>query len=152
MLITGVICTYNRRELLENQIRAIEAMTLSDSEDFEVIYVDNNSSDGTAEELARLCEDRPRFRFFEETEQGSSAARNRGAQEALGEYIWYLDDDSLTERTALQAYMTALPVWEPDIATGEITPRADTRIPWWFDIKAKQFDAYLARANFGGET
>jgi glycosyltransferase involved in cell wall biosynthesis len=127
-------------------------MTSSDSDDFEVVYVDNNSSDGTRDELARLCEGRPQFRFFKEERQGSSFARNRGTQEARGEYVWYMDDDSLPEKPALQAYLAALPQWKPDVATGDIVPKANTPIPWWFDIEAKQFNAYLARTNFVGAT
>lgn len=152
MLLTAVIITYNRKTLLETQIRAIDAMELADSEDFEVVYVDNNSKDGTGEELARLCAGRSRFRVFREEQQGSSHARNRGALEARGEYVWYIDDDSLPRPMALRAYLEKLPEWRPEIATGPIIPKADRPTPWWFDIEAKELSAYLARCDFGNET
>jgi glycosyltransferase involved in cell wall biosynthesis len=118
----------------------------------EVVYVDNNSTDGTREELARLLADRPRFRAFREEQQGSSFARNRGAEEARGRWVWYLDDDSLPRPQALQAYLKALPVFDSQLATGPIIPIANTPVPWWFDINAKQLSNYLARCDFGSET
>ncbi len=152
MLITAVVCTYNRKELLEKQVATIAAMDDADSDAFEVVYVDNNSTDGTREEFARVCAGRPQFRYVLEGQQGSSFARNRGAQEARGEYVWFLDDDSLPDKGALRAYLAALPQWMPEVATGPIIPRAETPVPWWFDLEARQLSAYLARTDYGVET
>ncbi len=69
-----------------------------------------------------------------------------------GEYVWFLDDDSLPGAGALRAYLSALPQWMPEVATGPIVPVADTPVPWWFDLEARQFSAYLARTDYGGDT
>ncbi len=117
MLLSAVICTYNRRYLLEDQISAIEAMPGWHSGDFEVIYVDNNSKDGTYEALLKMCESRPQIRVVQETQQGSSAARDRGAREAHGEFVWFMDDDSVPHPSTLRVYLEALPrlnpKWQP---------------------------------------
>ena len=152
MLLSAVICTYNRRYLLEDQIKAIEAMPGWDSGDFEVIYVDNNSKDGTYEALLKLCESRPQIRVVRETHQGSSAARDRGAREALGEFVWFMDDDSIPLPSTLRVYLEALPKFNPEVATGPIIPLSALPTPWWLDIHARAFRVYLAHANYGNET
>lgn len=151
-LISAVVCTYNRKYLLKDQFASLYAMAVSHPDEFEVVYVDNNSRDGTFEELTRLCEECANIRVVREERQGLSYARNRGADESRGAYLWYLDDDSLPEPGVLEAYLHALPQFDPEVATGPITPVANFSLPRWLDLNAKQFAAYLASSNFGNET
>jgi glycosyltransferase involved in cell wall biosynthesis len=87
-----VICTYNRDELLADTLKTLCEQTIKKS-DYEVIVVDNNSQDSTANLTKTFCRNYSNIAYFLETQQGLSHARNRGWQEAKGLYVAYVDDD-----------------------------------------------------------
>jgi glucosyl-dolichyl phosphate glucuronosyltransferase len=91
-LISVVICTYNRVDTLVDALKTICNQTL-DTSNYEIIVVDNNSSDNTAHVAKDFCERFSTVRYCLESKQGLSHARNRGWQEAKGEYVAYIDDD-----------------------------------------------------------
>ena len=87
--VTVVITTYNRAGLLTRAIESVLAQTYTD---YEIIIVDDCSSDNTQEVIAGL--DDPRIRSFRhERNRGLSAARNTAIFNARGEYVALLDDD-----------------------------------------------------------
>ncbi len=92
-LITVAVCTYNRAELLDGCLASLAAQT-ADPALFEVILVDNNSADATAEIAAGFTGRHAHFRYVKEAKQGLSNARNRGWQESRGSYVAYMDDDA----------------------------------------------------------
>lgn len=85
-----ILPTYNRACALQ---RALAALLRQDApgDAYEVIAVDNNSSDGTAAFLASLAD--PRVRAIREPRQGLSFARNAGLAQARGDLIAFTDDD-----------------------------------------------------------
>lgn len=93
-LVSVVVCTYNRADLLASCLETLARQDCG-AELFEVIVVDNNSSDATACIALGCAESDARFRLVQEAEQGLSHARNRGWREAAGRYIAYIDDDAL---------------------------------------------------------
>jgi glycosyltransferase involved in cell wall biosynthesis len=93
MLISVVICTYNRAQFLRLALGSMESQTAS-SDVFEVVVVNNNSSDNTDGVARSFCDRLSHFRLVFEHTQGLSHARNRGYQEAAGAYVAYLDDDA----------------------------------------------------------
>lgn len=101
--ISVIVCTYNREEYL---YRTLEHIARNDfpAGDYEIVLVDNNSTDGTAEQCRRFRRDYPAvaFRCFRETAQGLSFARNRGIAEARGEILVFLDDDAFMEKDYLR--------------------------------------------------
>jgi len=74
--------------------------------DFEVIVVDDGSSDGTEKTLRDAFGDRIRYYF--QSNQGVSVARNKGVEEARGEWIAFLDSDDLWEKDKLEWQLKAL--------------------------------------------
>jgi len=92
-----VICTYNRLEVLKS---CLESVIASGKElrfplSFEIVVVDNNSSDGTftfAQTIAQNSE--VPFQVLKEPQQGLSFARNAGWKSARGLYIGFTDDDA----------------------------------------------------------
>jgi glycosyltransferase involved in cell wall biosynthesis len=72
---------------------AVESVLAQSWRDFELIAVDDESSDGTPEQLAGI--DDPRVRVIRQKHAGSAAARNRGLREARGRYVAFLDGDDL---------------------------------------------------------
>jgi len=145
-LISVVICTYNRVDIFVDALKTICNQSL-DASFYEVIVVDNNSSDNTAHVAKDFCERFPTVRYCLESKQGLSHARNRGWQEAKGEYVAYIDDDckipeqflavakSIIERISpvafggpgLAFYNSPKPRWYKD-SYGSQTPFKEVRI------------------------
>jgi glycosyltransferase involved in cell wall biosynthesis len=75
--------------------RAVESVLSQPGGEYELILVDDGSRDASLEVIAPFLED-PRVRLVRQANAGPGAARNRGAAEARGEYVWFLDcDDEL---------------------------------------------------------
>jgi len=89
--VSVVIPTYNVAPLIAETLKSVFAQTFTD---FEVIVVDDGSDD--AAELERALEPyRERVHYVRQENLGAGAARNRGVQEARGEFIAFLDSDDL---------------------------------------------------------
>ena len=88
-----IIPTYNRADLLEETIRSVQAQTC---DDFEIIVVDDASTDDTPARMAQLAAQDARIQLLRQPRnQYASAARNRGLQHARGEFVNFLDSDDL---------------------------------------------------------
>src|SRR5216684_2095663 len=101
--VSVVIPNYNRAAKVQNAIQSVLLQTFSD---LEVIVVDDGSSDGTGRILGETYGDRIRYCF--QTNQGASVARNRGIEEARGEWIAFLDSDDLWEKDKVEYQFKAL--------------------------------------------
>src|SRR5262245_27749696 len=96
--ISVIVCTFNRATRLALALRALARVSVPDGLAWELIIVDNNSTDETARivrEFAALSGLRVRYLF--ETRQGLSFARNTGIASAEGRIIALTDDDVLVE-------------------------------------------------------
>ncbi len=101
--VSVIIPTYNRLPMVKE---AVQSVLAQDFEDFELIVVDDGSTDGTSEELKRYG---GRVRVIEHTEnRGVSAARNRGILQAKGKYIAFLDSDDLWVKGKLKIQVSFL--------------------------------------------
>jgi glycosyltransferase involved in cell wall biosynthesis len=87
-----VIPTYNRRDVVPE---AIGSALAQDMPGFEVLVVDDGSTDGTAAMLAREYAAEPRVRVIQRSNGGPPAARNTGIEHARGEYLALLDSDDV---------------------------------------------------------
>lgn len=95
-MISVVVCTYNRAEILGRMLESFFAQGGLASCNYELIVVDNNSSDDTRE-VAKRFETCDGFCYVFEGRQGLSVARNRGVGEAGGEIVAFLDDDVIVD-------------------------------------------------------
>ncbi len=91
-LVSVVIPTYNRAELIA---RAAHSVLLQAYSDLEVIIVDDASTDDTQDQIRSLQQVDHRIQYIQhETNRGAQAARNTGVQAAKGEYVAFLDSDN----------------------------------------------------------
>ena len=93
-LLSLIIPTYNRSALLAE---ALESLQLQEFTDYEVIVVDDGSTDDTPITLARYLEPGSpiKLRVLRQANAGQGAARNLGIAQARGEYCAFLDSDDL---------------------------------------------------------
>ncbi len=133
--ISLVICTYNREKFLPACLQSLARQTLAPRY-FEIIIVDNNSTDRTAAISRAFIEGHPALpvRYVLEPRQGLSYARNRGIAEARGRWITYIDDDAEAEPDFLQQlydYVAA----HPEIAGlgGKVLPKFEGEEPPWLN-------------------
>jgi glycosyltransferase involved in cell wall biosynthesis len=108
-LVSVVIPTYNRTR---QTIAAIESVLAQTYPDFEVIVVDDGSTDGSGQIVERFVGQRThgchRIVFLSQHNQGASIARNTGIAEAQGKYIAFLDSDDLWAPEKLEWQVKAL--------------------------------------------
>ena len=127
-MISVIICTYNRDKYIYNVLKSLALGTLEHSA-YEIILVDNNCTDNTRSEVDHFCNVFPQvtLRYFVETNQGLSHARNRGIRESKGDILVYVDDDATVNPDYLKTYadwFAAHP--ETDAAGGPIIPHYET--------------------------
>jgi glycosyltransferase involved in cell wall biosynthesis len=101
--VSVVIPTYNRSDKVRKGVESVLAQSLKD---LEVIVVDDGSSDNTEQALRQAFGDSIRYYF--QPNQGVSVARNKGIEEARGEWIAFLDSDDLWEREKIESQFNAL--------------------------------------------
>lgn len=89
--VSVVVCTYNGGRTLEQCVRSLEEL---DYPDFEVIVVDDGSTDNTAEILQQFSE----IRIIRQPNRGLSAAHNAGLDAATGSIVAYTDSDCFVDR------------------------------------------------------
>jgi len=106
--VSVVIPTYNRATKVRNTIESVLAQTFPD---LEVIVVDDGSSDGTEKILEETFGDR--IRYYAQSNQGASVARNKGIAEARGEWLAFLDSDDLWEKDKLEWQLKAVERFAP---------------------------------------
>ncbi len=119
-LFSVIIPTYNRRALVRATLRSVQAQQL---QDYEVLVVDDGSSDGT---LDVVHEFDAGIRTFQQDHKGCAAARNLGAREARGEYLAMLDSDDLWFPWSLRVFAETIERWnQPAIVAGRLRPFID---------------------------
>ncbi len=92
MRVTVIIPTYNRAGLIEETVHSVLAQSYAD---FEVLIVDDGSTDHTQAVVSAAFSEEPRVRYHLQQNAGAQAARNKGTELASGEYVMYLDSDDL---------------------------------------------------------
>ena len=109
-MISVVIPTYNRAPELETCLTALAAQTLS-RDQFEVLVIDDGSSDSTSSLLETLSSGSPmNLRYFVQPNEGPAAARNAGIEQAKGEWIAFTDDDCIPDPGWLESLSASIPL------------------------------------------
>lgn len=104
-LVSCIVPSYNRAHLLKE---AIESTLCQTYPNWEMIIVDDGSTDDTAEMVATYQEKDPRIKYYLNKEKGVSSARNLGIKMAQGNYIAFLDDDDLNLPHRFESQLKAM--------------------------------------------
>jgi len=133
-MLSIIICTYNRDKYIYNALKSIAENSFP-FENYEIVLVNNNSTDNTENECKRFQNDFPQvnFNYFNEDQQGLSFARNRGIKESQGDFLVFLDDDSFVGKDYLNNLSDNLEKY-PDCEAfgGKIIPKFENgETPKW---------------------
>ncbi|MDR0970652.1 MAG: glycosyltransferase [Lentimicrobiaceae bacterium] len=132
-MISIVICTYNRDKYIYNVLKSIAEQEYP-VELYEIVLINNNSTDNTEALCLKFRNDYPHvnFQYHIETQQGLSFARNRGIVESKGEIIIYIDDDAEAQAGFLNEYEHVFEE-HPDMiaAGGKVIPVFEGKEPKW---------------------
>ncbi len=99
-LISIIVPVYNTRPYLQ---RCMDSLLSQTYPHVEVIFVDDGSTDGSADEIKALMDGDARCRLYRQANQGAGPARNLGLAHARGEYIAFVDSDDYVQPDYLQA-------------------------------------------------
>ena len=101
-MISIIVPVYNVETYLEECLDSIQNQSYTD---LEVILVNDGSTDGSQAICERYCQTDKRFRLMNQTNQGLSAARNKGVEISTGEYIVFVDSDDVIKTNYLEKLM-----------------------------------------------
>lgn len=155
--ISVIIPTYNRADCIEKSIRSVLEQTYRD---FELIIVDDGSSDNTQDVVNSIDDERIRYVKMPEN-KGASAARNEGIRQAAYDYIAFQDSDDMWKPDKLEKQMQTLMdnpqagmvycAYECQSFDGDVVIVPDEKMP----LYEKQGDIYeklLCRNTIGAPT
>jgi glycosyltransferase involved in cell wall biosynthesis len=104
MLLSVIIPTYNRSEILKECLEALRHQTLP-REDFEVLIVDDGSTDHTKKIVQSFSGRFPHLKYFYQQNQGQGIARNNALKHAKGEIVVFIGDDIIATPDFLQEHL-----------------------------------------------
>ena len=143
-IISVIVCTYNRSESLRETLKSLQEMSVPPDLSWELIVVDNHSSDNTKE----IVEDFSRIsglnvRYIHEGTLGLSRARNTGIAHARGEIVAFIDDDAIADKAWL---LNLVKAYEEENEAGCVGGRIILRWPvrqplWWHADLDEVFNA-----------
>lgn len=99
MRVSVIMAVYNAVSTVERMVRSIQAQTFTD---FEILVIDDGSTDGTSALLDNLASEDSRIRVIHQANGGVSAARQVGIEHAKGDYTIHADADDWVEPTMLE--------------------------------------------------
>ncbi len=111
-LFSVVIPCYNCINTLEATVNSVQ---LSGLTDYEILLIDDGSNDGTGDLCDDLCQRYTEVRCVHQENAGVSAARNRGIDNANGEYLWFVDADDTVDAGALSYAADIVVRQQPDM-------------------------------------
>lgn len=142
-----IICTYNRSKSLPTALNSLNSLNLPDNFQWEVIIVDNNSTDNTKEVVDEFIENsKLNLRYVKETQQGLSHARNKGIKESKGKYIAFTDDDTIVDSQWIARLHETFQEYGCDCVGGRIYIKPEKELPRWLK---KELWGFLGFLDYG---
>lgn len=129
------MCTHNRCGVLPDVLKDLAASRLPDSSEWEVLVVDNNSSDQTREVVEGFRAQNPRIHYLFEPRTGKSYALNCGIKHARGEVLAFVDDDVRIDPGWLHHLTSPLSERRWAGVGGRTLVRQKVTLPPWFTFE-----------------
>ena len=115
--ISAILPVYNVHDCIGKCLESLSGQTFPD---FEALLVDDGSSDGSSEDCRAHCRGDLRFRYIRKENGGVSSARNRGIEEAAGEYLAFVDPDDWVDAAYFEKLYHAAKEEDADFAECDI--------------------------------
>lgn len=158
MMISIIVPVYNAEKYLE---QSIESILNSTYRDFELILVDDGSTDASGEKCDSLAERDSRVSVIHKQNGGVSSARNAGLRAAQGEYVMFVDGDDLIHPQMIETLKTAIDsgnydfsmvygtrVTEGDAAVIESILKSETSNPSKYEISQHDYINRLITSGY----
>ncbi len=147
--VTVAICTWNRAKLLDQTLAQLQRLRIPPGLDWELLVVNNSSTDDTEAVIARHASQLP-LKGLVETRQGHSHARNCATAAARGDLLIWTDDDVLVDPEWLSEFVRAAEAW-PDAAYfgGAVDPWFETTPPDWIARNLASLESVYALRDLG---
>jgi len=147
MELSVILCTYNRSNGLIRTLKSLQSQDLPKNFAWEVVVVDNNSTDDTPEKVREFAERSELVvRYVKEKKQGLSNARNKGIAEARGRYLHFTEDDEIADKDLIREIYGTFETYECDCVGGRIYLKCEDEMPKWLIEELWGFLGYL---NYG---
>ena len=114
MKLSIILTVYNKEPYLKRALDAILDQLSISKEEYEVLVVDDGSTDGSSAIIDEYSERDSRLRVLTQQNQGLSMARNNGVKEAGGDYVWFVDADDIISSKAV-SLICAATISQPDV-------------------------------------
>ena len=146
--VSVVICTYNREKYIAEALESIRNQGI-DYKHYEVLVIDNNSSDRSGEIIKNFIAANPGLPFYyiHEGNQGLSFARNAGIQHARADIVAFIDDDAIARADYIENLVHFFNM-HPDVAAvgGKVIPKFTEGEPVWL---SKYVRKVVSEIDFG---
>ncbi|MBO5038380.1 MAG: glycosyltransferase [Alphaproteobacteria bacterium] len=149
-LVSIIIPVYNVEKFLSFCLDSVMAQTFTD---FEVLCIDDGSTDGSAKILEKYAKKDKRFKIIHQENSGVSKARNTGLREALGQYIYFLDSDDTIAPKLLETALYFMQQYQAEMVCFDFQKVMENNFPYQAkeisipEIKAKYYVNPLAECN-----
>jgi len=156
IMLSVIIPTRNRSNLLRNLIKSLKHQTLSQDE-FEILVIDNGSTDNTKAVAESFFSDFKNIKYFMEEKPGLHEGRHRGLREAASEILVYCDDDIEPFQKWLEAIKNSFIDPEVVLVGGKNLPKWEVKPPKWIKDWYEEGNeygkclGYLSVLDFGNE-
>ena len=114
MKLTIVLTVYNKEQYLRRAFDALLSQEGTADGDFEVLVVNDGSTDGSAAIIEEITNGNKRFRVLNQCNQGLSMARNNGVGASCGDYVWFVDADDIISLQSVKLICGAIES-QPDV-------------------------------------
>lgn len=142
MKITVILATYNRCESLRTTLSCLSKQVLPEETTWEILVVDNHSSDGTRAVVEEFCRRYPdRYRYLFEPRPGKSRALNTAIRESDNEVLAFIDDDVTVDPNWLDRLTAPLQSSEWSGAGGPVLLRWSCPPPDWMPLAPRYLGA-----------
>jgi len=142
MMISVIICTFNRSEIIIDSLKSFTNITPPGCP-FEILVVDNNSRDDTLLNISKFIQKHKMLpiHLIKEKRQGLSFAKNRGIRESKGNLLFFLDDDAIIDSKCLALYRHYYEDMGFKCMGGKILP--------WFRDNSLQIPDWFTNSHWG---